>query len=244
LDYFGARYMSAAQGRFTSPDQPGADWSLDDPHSWNLYSYVRNNPLSFVDPTGRKCVKLDGGGTGDDGQGPACEDKSLDTTHGVTVSGITGTVTPGVFGNAVLIGDIDLTGRKDFIIGYEAEDLMAARGMVRGLLQNPFRTGTTVVLDFAKRQRMNVRKPRLVTHPNRDPKSGRPNANKTPQPADAGQVFETAIPDPADPTGHKWWGKNASGDIYRFQGQNGEVHFNGAESSGVRVPSNIKEWLK
>jgi RHS repeat-associated protein len=47
LDYFGARYMSAAQGRFTSPDpllSSGRPW---DPQSWNRYSYVLNNPLRY-----------------------------------------------------------------------------------------------------------------------------------------------------------------------------------------------------
>jgi RHS repeat-associated protein len=53
LDYFGARYMAAAQGRFTSPDAPFADQDPADPQSWNLYAYARNNPLLFVDPTGQ-----------------------------------------------------------------------------------------------------------------------------------------------------------------------------------------------
>jgi hypothetical protein len=34
LDYFGARYYSGAQGRFTSPDKPFADQHLSDPQSW------------------------------------------------------------------------------------------------------------------------------------------------------------------------------------------------------------------
>jgi RHS repeat-associated protein len=51
LDYFGARYYSGAQGRFTSPDLP-VDQHPADPQSWNLYSYVRNNPLSMTDPSG------------------------------------------------------------------------------------------------------------------------------------------------------------------------------------------------
>jgi RHS repeat-associated protein len=54
LDYFGARYMSAAQGRFTSSDPENADASLDDPQSWNAYAYARNNPLKYIDPTGEK----------------------------------------------------------------------------------------------------------------------------------------------------------------------------------------------
>lgn len=53
LDYFGARYLASAQGRFTSPDEPFADQHEYDTQSWNLYSYVVNNPLRFTDPTGR-----------------------------------------------------------------------------------------------------------------------------------------------------------------------------------------------
>jgi len=57
LDYFGARYFSGAQGRFTSPDwaaEPRADpySDLGDPQTLNLYGYVRNNPLSITDPDG------------------------------------------------------------------------------------------------------------------------------------------------------------------------------------------------
>ncbi|MCL4797460.1 MAG: RHS repeat-associated core domain-containing protein [Bryobacteraceae bacterium] len=55
LDYFGARYMSAAQGRFTSADAPFADQIPADPQSWNLFAYARNNPLRYVDRDGR-CV--------------------------------------------------------------------------------------------------------------------------------------------------------------------------------------------
>jgi RHS repeat-associated protein len=57
LDYFGARYFSSQQGRFTSPDAPFADQHPDDPQSWNLYAYARNNPLTFVDDTGRGAVR-------------------------------------------------------------------------------------------------------------------------------------------------------------------------------------------
>jgi len=52
LDYFGARYLSAAQGRFTSPDKLFADQDEASPQSWNLYAYTRNNPLRYVDRTG------------------------------------------------------------------------------------------------------------------------------------------------------------------------------------------------
>jgi len=52
LDYFGARYFSSTQGRFTSPDEFWKDSQVGDPQSWNKYAYVRNNPLKYIDPEG------------------------------------------------------------------------------------------------------------------------------------------------------------------------------------------------
>ena len=63
LDYFGARYFSGAQGRFTSPDAPFADQFTANPQSWNLYSYTRNNPLKYVDPDGQSVRVCITGGT-------------------------------------------------------------------------------------------------------------------------------------------------------------------------------------
>ena len=52
LDYFLARYYSSVQGRFTSTDPLRASGRPSVPQSWNRYTYVLNNPLSLVDPTG------------------------------------------------------------------------------------------------------------------------------------------------------------------------------------------------
>ena len=52
LDYFGARYYTAAIGRFTSVDKPFLDQNRINPQSWNLLTYARNNPLKFIDPSG------------------------------------------------------------------------------------------------------------------------------------------------------------------------------------------------
>jgi RHS repeat-associated protein len=53
LDNFGVRYDSSSMGRFMSPDPLFiSPERLIDPQLLNLYSYVRNNPLSLTDPTG------------------------------------------------------------------------------------------------------------------------------------------------------------------------------------------------
>jgi RHS repeat-associated protein len=61
LDYFGARYFSGAQGRFTSPDPENLGSILGDPQSWNGYAYGRNNPLKFTDPFGLNYTVCDAG---------------------------------------------------------------------------------------------------------------------------------------------------------------------------------------
>jgi RHS repeat-associated protein len=52
-DFFQARYLSAFQGRFTSPD-PLGNFVADptNPQSWNMYGYTLNSPLVYTDPTG------------------------------------------------------------------------------------------------------------------------------------------------------------------------------------------------
>jgi RHS repeat-associated protein len=52
LDYFGARYFSAGQGRFTSVDPLGASAATVDPQSFNRYAYALNSPYKFTDPSG------------------------------------------------------------------------------------------------------------------------------------------------------------------------------------------------
>src|SRR2546423_2650237 len=53
LDYAQARYYANAQGRFTSADPLSIDMKrLPDPQQLNIYTYARNNPLKFTDPSG------------------------------------------------------------------------------------------------------------------------------------------------------------------------------------------------
>ncbi len=59
-DYFGARYYGSSMGRMMSPDPSGLYYAdPTNPQSFNLYAYVRNNPLNRVDPTGLDCVYID-----------------------------------------------------------------------------------------------------------------------------------------------------------------------------------------
>ena len=65
LDYFGARYFSGAQGRFTSPDKLNVtDDRLLVPSTLNKYAYAANNPLRFKDLDGRDVVALFEPGSG------------------------------------------------------------------------------------------------------------------------------------------------------------------------------------
>jgi RHS repeat-associated protein len=59
LDYFGARYFSGAQGRFTSPDPiSGTVLHILNPQRWNMYAYAVNNPLAYLDPDGRDAIAV------------------------------------------------------------------------------------------------------------------------------------------------------------------------------------------
>jgi RHS repeat-associated protein len=72
LDNFGYRYYSSNMGRWMSPDPTGLDYAdLTNPQSFNLYSFVLNNPLMFVDPNGLYCAWEDGTSDDDPSDGGA-----------------------------------------------------------------------------------------------------------------------------------------------------------------------------
>jgi len=62
LYYYGARYYDSIIGRFISADMVAQDFMT--PQTLNRYSYVLNNPLRYVDPSGNtvsvieRCVPL------------------------------------------------------------------------------------------------------------------------------------------------------------------------------------------
>ena len=55
LDFYPTlnRKYNSTHGRWLSPDPGGLKVvRLDDPQTWNMYAYVRNNPTTLTDPTG------------------------------------------------------------------------------------------------------------------------------------------------------------------------------------------------
>jgi len=68
-------------GRFTSPDPSQLSFAdATNPQSLNLYSYVLNNPLIYIDPNGEECVW-------DDGTWDAADDPDTGTWSQCTAKG-------------------------------------------------------------------------------------------------------------------------------------------------------------
>ena len=59
IDYMHARYYDSRVGRFLSVDPHLGRPEV--PQSWNRYTYTLNNPVRFVDPTGRDCTTTEPG---------------------------------------------------------------------------------------------------------------------------------------------------------------------------------------
>ncbi|HSC72504.1 MAG TPA: RHS repeat-associated core domain-containing protein, partial [Candidatus Methylomirabilis sp.] len=76
LYYYGARYYNPALGRFISADNLVPD--AGDPQTLNRYSYVRNNPINLVDPSGRDSADPEASGdSGDPGGTPTGPDDGV-----------------------------------------------------------------------------------------------------------------------------------------------------------------------
>jgi RHS repeat-associated protein len=88
LYYYGARWYDPYLNRWTQPDTIVPD--PYNPQDWDRYSYVRNNPIKYIDPTGYAQVCADGDWGGDCGAGSNAEQiyTSFDHDHGGRFDGL------------------------------------------------------------------------------------------------------------------------------------------------------------
>ncbi len=156
LDYFEHRYMSSAQGRFTSPDPVFANvHRLFDPQQWNLYAYVRNNPLNLTDPTGldfyQTCQHSDSNGSTchevQNGSAKTWVTGTTDSKENFTANRIAndanGNLVDVAHGNAAVTGSFDQSGvhlngsNGQFIEGSNANKI-GGSGTFAGITGNFF----------------------------------------------------------------------------------------------------------
>jgi len=72
---YGARYYNAVLGRFVSADPSGPD--IGNPQALNRYSYVLNNPIFLVDPSGYEGEDPMGNQTGDPDYGASSDYQTM-----------------------------------------------------------------------------------------------------------------------------------------------------------------------
>jgi RHS repeat-associated protein len=77
LNFAQARYQSPVQGRFTSVDPLMASASVVEPQSLNRYSYVQNDPVNAVDPTGMSLADMGVLQTSDPAEAQSAQDLAL-----------------------------------------------------------------------------------------------------------------------------------------------------------------------
>ena len=58
LNYADQRFYNATYGRFMSADPYEPSAGPEDPDSWNRYSYVGNDPINLIDPTGESYISV------------------------------------------------------------------------------------------------------------------------------------------------------------------------------------------
>jgi RHS repeat-associated protein len=89
-----AVYSGTRTGRFLSPD-PGWFFAsrLENPQTWNLYSYALNNPLKNTDPDGYDCVYLNNAGNGVESVDQQSDSGECGTNGGYWVDGTATRVT-------------------------------------------------------------------------------------------------------------------------------------------------------
>jgi RHS repeat-associated protein len=276
LDCFGFRYYSGAQGRWTSPDAPFADQHPENPQSWNLYGYVRNNPLNSIDPDGRGDL-LDKAWpviyfTGEF-SGGVLRGMGASISFGINWGPQPSDSVPSLIGQ--LSGSTIVANMGAEVAGLGGLGEFFSDGTASQVCIPAIAAGGSAVLGAAKNQlailpiffakalqpnssssqrsssqgssstnkRFDGPKPRYTINEAHVPGSRGFNPSKTPLPNDAELVYRNAVPDDAiNP--RNWFGKNANGQIYRFSGGDGTVHFSGIDGVGDGIRNITKYALE
>ncbi len=82
LQYLRARWYDPSVGRFINEDTYEGD--ITNPLSLNLYTYVHNNPLRYIDPTGHWCTSADGKWSGPGGCDGGILDEKVNRSVGTS----------------------------------------------------------------------------------------------------------------------------------------------------------------
>jgi RHS repeat-associated protein len=116
-DYFGARYFGSGVGRFTSPDD-GTDQIPTNPQSWNLYSYVWNNPMTHTDSDGHSVNVCDNSGqcniVSNDDYKAAQQSDSYNSAPSLDAVGSSGNGA-GQFSPVAIFGDGGIVGSATYV---------------------------------------------------------------------------------------------------------------------------------
>ncbi|HEY0760236.1 MAG TPA: RHS repeat-associated core domain-containing protein [Acidisarcina sp.] len=148
LDHFEFRSYASTMGRWMLPDPRGnsvADFA--NPQSWNMYSYVLNNPLKYVDPFGLDCAYLNDAGNGIESSDRSSSIGECGKTGGYWVSGAVNTLNVDSnggyhFGNNSVGADgtLQVTVYDKYLGPNTDNSLSSAYGAAAGLLSD-FLTG-------------------------------------------------------------------------------------------------------
>jgi RHS repeat-associated protein len=232
LDYFGARYYGSALGRWTSPDKPLQDQEPENPQSWNLYAYGRNNPLNGTDPTGENWFTDALQAVGNCFRYGDCHTTAVVAEHreDAFMARLVSNgkpLTPGqkedlqqqMFGGLTPSQVIKAVDDYNSLIPHVKQDDDS------GMPPMPSGFGP---------------KPKLTSNPKHNPNSA------SPEPNNVKDLFDQSI---EDSRGVRW-AKDSDGTIHRFsRPSNGETHWNGSTAgpNAIRegdIPVEIRRALK